>query len=245
MKGIFRLAGFVWMLSLANFALAQDKKVINDKNAQERKLDGFDKIDVSGAIELYISQGPETKVVISAKNAEDVEEIETEVRNGTLYIHYKHDKSWWSNQWNTMGRSLRAYVSAPEIRALTSSGSGSMYIEGLLKAEKLDLEISGSGNINGKVDVDELEVDQSGSSNIRLSGTARRASFDCSGSGNIDSPELVTDQCEIEISGSGNAYITANKEISASISGSGNVRYRGDATIGNLSVAGSGKLKKM
>jgi hypothetical protein len=47
------------------------------------------------------------------------------------------------------------------------------------------------------------------------------------------------------MSGSGNADITANKEISAEIAGSGNIRFKGNASIANMSSAGSGKIHKV
>ncbi len=234
-----------WILGLMVIAIASkaQEKVIVDKNAQTRQVSEFDGISVSGAIELYVSQGPQT-VVVSAAEVEKVGEIETYVENRILYIRFKTKKSWWSDQWNTTGRNFRAYVSAPMISSLTSSGSGNIKIEGTLKIPELEVEISGSGNVSGRIETESLEVTQSGSSNIRLSGVATRAEFECSGSGNIISGELVIDFCEVEMSGSGNAELQVNKELSAEISGSGNIKYKGDANIVNASTAGSGKIKR-
>ena len=234
-----------WILGLMVMAIATNaqEKVIVDKNAQTRQVSEFDGISVSGAIELFVSQGPQN-VVVSAADVEKVNDIETYVENRILYIRFKSKKSWWSDQWNTTGRNYRAYVSAPMIESITSSGSGNIKIEGTLKSPELEIEISGSGNVSGKIETENLEVTQSGSSNIRLSGVATRAEFECSGSGNIISGELIIDFCEVEISGSGNAELQVNKELSAEISGSGNIRYKGDANIVNASTAGSGKIKK-
>jgi hypothetical protein len=224
---------------------AQEVTVINDKNAQERKLTGFHGVEVSGAIDLYFTQGNEEKVAVSARDSEDLEKLETEVKAGILYIHYKNNKSWWSNQWNTSGRRFRAYVSCPEISSITSSGSGNIYIQGKVKTDELKVELSGSGNIEGDIMANKLEIEQSGSSNIRVRGSAERASFTTSGSGNVYGTDMITDFCEISISGSGNVEITSNKEISAEVSGSGNIRYRGTASVQHLSTAGSGRIKKI
>jgi hypothetical protein len=202
-------------------------------------------VEVSGAIELFVSQGPESKVAISAKDVNDIGIIDTEVEDGILKIHYKDDRNWWNNQWNTMGRKFRAYVSGPDIRLLSSSGSGGIHLMNTIKTDELRIGLSGSGNVEGAVQVGKLHVEQSGSSNIRLRGKASSAVFDCSGSGNIICPDLAADMCDITIAGSGNAQITVNKEISAEISGSGNVRYKGTATITDLSTSGSGKVRKV
>ena len=232
--------GFI-MLALASYA--QEAKVIVDKNAQTRQVSEFDGVSVSGAIELYISQGSQT-VAVSAAETEKVNDIETYVENRILYIRFKSKKSWWSDQWNTTGRNYRAYVSAPMIKSLESAGSGNIKIEGMLKTPELEIEISGSGNISGKIETENLDVTQSGSSNIRLNGIATKAEFECSGSGNVISSDLVIDICAVEMSGSGNAELQVTKELSAEISGSGNIRYKGDANVVNSSVAGSGKIKK-
>ena len=234
-----------WLLGVVFLALGSQaqEKVIVDKNVQTRQVDEFDGISVSGAIELYVSQG-DAKVAVSAADEEKVNEIETYVQGRILYIRFKTKKSWWSDQWNTTGRNFRAYVSAPVIKSLSSSGSGNIKIEGILKSPDLDIEISGSGNISGSIKTENLDVIQSGSSNIRLAGTAEKAEFECSGSGNIICGELSLDYCTVEMSGSGNAELLVNKELSAEISGSGNVKYKGQGTVINSSTAGSGKIRR-
>lgn len=230
-------------LLLVLFSQGQEK-VVNDANAASRQVDRFDGVSVSGAIELFISQGSQN-VAVSAANKEDVENIVTEVKDGILYIRFKTKKSWWSDQWNTTGRKFRAYVSSEHLKFLSSSGSGSIRIEGTLRSRELGFQVSGSGNISGNVETAALDVRQSGSSNIKLSGTAEKAEFTCSGSGNINSPDLAVDVCDVTMSGSGNAELTVNKELSASISGSGNVRYKGNGNVVNASTSGFGKIRKI
>ena len=240
MKKAFLLAGFILT---AFVSMAQDK-VVRDANAQVRKVESFHGIAVSGAIELYVSQGPQS-VAVSAASQEDVDKLVTEVEGGILKIRFKDKKSWWSDQWNTTGRKFKAYVSAEQLDYISQSGSGNIRIEGTLKSPELTIEVSGSGNIYGDIQTKELEVNVSGSSNIRLTGSAANAEFTCSGSGNINAPGLVTDICEVEMSGSGNAELTVNKELSAKLSGSGNIRYGGSGNLVNSSTSGSGKIRKI
>jgi hypothetical protein len=235
----------LWMSSLVMTGFSQEKNVINDPNAEIREVDDFHSVEVSGAIELIITQSPEMAVAISANDPEDVEKIVTETRNGVLYIGYKDGKNWWQHQWNTMGRKFRAYVSAPEFRTVASSGSGSIRIQGLLKAGEITFMQSGSGNIEGQVEADDLEVLQSGSGNVKLSGRIARADVRCSGSGNYRSEALSVDMYTIAMSGSGNADITVNKELSARVSGSGNVRYRGAGLVRDMQISGSGKIRRI
>jgi hypothetical protein len=235
----------IWLLGLVMVTKGQEKKVVLDPNAQKREVGSFTGVKVSGSIELILSQGPEDIVAISAAEASEIEKIETEVRGGILYIGLKDRKNWWSDQWNTMNKKFKAYVSSPDFRSIESAGSGSIQIVGTLKVDDLEFEVAGSGNIKGAIEVENLEMVQSGSSNIRLSGKASKAEFNCSGSGNIQSPDLIIDYCEVNISGSGNADLTVEKELSGSLSGSGNIRYKGNAEITEKSISGVGKIRKI
>ena len=234
----------VAVLATISFAKAQEK-VIKDANAKEVRVSEFEGVEVSGGIDLYISQGNEEKVALSSKDPADLDKIEAVVEGDILKIRYKKDKSWWSNQWNTMGRHYRAYVSARTLKSLGLAGSGNIYVSGVIKSDHFSLDISGSGNFEGDVQANRLEVDQSGSSNVKISGSAQEGSLSTSGSGNVMGYDMTVDNCEIEISGSGNIQITANKEISASTSGSGNVSYKGGAQVRSVSSSGSGKIRKV
>ncbi len=54
---------------------------------------------------------------------------------------------------------------------------------------------------------------------------------------------LIAENADINISGSGNAEITANQLLKVKIAGSGNVYYKSNPVI-NLEVSGSGKVVK-
>jgi len=225
------------------FTSAQEKQV-NDPNAESRNVPMFEGVSVSGAIELYVSQGKQ-RVAVSASDKDYIDDIITEVKDGILYIRFKSQKSWWSDQWNTTGKKYRAYISAEKIRYISLSGSGNIRMEGLIRSESLDLQLSGSGNIYGQIQASKLDLRQSGSGNIKLTGNVTNVAFHCYGSGNIICSELVSDQCDVRISGSGNAEVNVNRELTASISGSGNVRYKGNGNLVQSNTAGSGKIRKI
>jgi hypothetical protein len=54
---------------------------------------------------------------------------------------------------------------------------------------------------------------------------------------------MITNYCDVSISGSGNVEVTSNKELNAQVSGSGNVKYRGTASLQSFSTAVQEKLK--
>ena len=234
-------------LLLIVFALSislNAQKTINDPNAQVRSVSGYHGVSVSGSIELFLTQGNEESVVISADDTKWRDKVITEVDNGVLRIYLERNKNKIQIDWPNQNK-IRAYVSVKDIDYLSSSGSGKLHIEGNIKTDKLKVDISGSGNLEGAVTTKDLSLGISGSADANLSGTAEKSDFHISGSGNIKSYDFSTEYCNASISGSGNVRITVTKELSAHISGSGSVFIKGDGLIRDYSASGSGKFKRV
>jgi hypothetical protein len=230
------LSGFV----IAGLA----QKTIHDTNAEKRSVSGYHGVAVSGSIELFLTQGSEESVAVSADDTKWLEKVITEVKDGILHI-YIENKNKLKIDWGLHAKKIRAYVSIKNIDYLSSSGSGDVHIEGNLKADKLKINISGSGNIKGGLAIDDLTVGLSGSADADFSGNAGKSDFHISGSGNIGSYDLSTAVCQVSISGSGSVKATVTKELSAHTSGSGNVYIKGDGLIRDYTSSGSGKFKRI
>ncbi len=63
----------------------------NDET-QTRKVSGFNAIDVSAGIDLYITMGNTEEVKVVAAN-DIIDDIKTEVKDGALHIYMKN-KNW-------------------------------------------------------------------------------------------------------------------------------------------------------
>jgi hypothetical protein len=238
MKKIF---GSILFAGIAVTAFAQ--KTFNDPNAVKRSVSGFHGVAVSGSIDLFLTQGTEETVAISANDPKWVDKVKTEVRDGTLHIYTEYKNKNVDLSFNS--KKIRAYVSVKSIDYLSSAGSGKVHIEGTLKTDKLKINISGSGNMKGDLSVNDFTVSLAGSANADYSGKAEKSDFHISGSGNIGTYDLTSAFCEVSISGSGNVRTTVTKELSAHISGSGNVSIKGDGMIRDYTSSGSGKFKRV
>ena len=76
------------LLLLAVFVVnaQENKSIVYDENAQQRKVPSFTAISVSSAIDLYLTQSNKNEVAVSATNDEIRDHIITEVVGGTLII---------------------------------------------------------------------------------------------------------------------------------------------------------------
>ena len=233
----FLLAG----LLLTAPVLAQDK-TYNDANAERRNVSGFHAISMSDGIDLYLTQGNEEAVAVSASKPEDRDKIKTVVENGVLknYLQYEEFKwfSWRSN------RRLRAYVSVRNLDDLRGSGGSDILINGTLAVAKLRLDISGGSDFKGNVNITNLDIDQSGGSDVDISGRVTNITIDASGGSDLNGFDLVAETCNASGSGGSDIRITVNKELVADASGGSDIHYRGNASVRKSSSSGGSSVSK-
>ena len=151
----------------------QAQNLVYDANAQVRKVASFNGVSVGSGISLYLSQGNEQAVAVSAEDEKYVERILTEVKNGVLKI-YVEGKMW--NNWNWGNKKLKAYVTATQLSYLgVSGGSVAKMIDGI-NVTDLEADISGGSILEGKLTGKSLNADLSGGSITRLEGSLDNAS---------------------------------------------------------------------
>jgi Putative auto-transporter adhesin, head GIN domain len=234
------IAGLL-IMSAVFFANAQ-KTIVNDANAEKREIPAFTGISVSGGIDIYITQGSEDGIAVSAADPKYRDRIKTEVKDGLLKIWYESNGNGWN--WNSGNKKLRAYISFKNINELHASGSSDVYISGVLKASTLNLRLSGSSDLKGAVDIENLKAGMSGASDITISGKVGSLDIDASGSSDFKDFDLVAQNCEAHVSGSSDIQITVEKELNASASGSSDIRIKGNGVIKKMSTSGSSSIKK-
>ena len=224
------------LLMSASLLFAQ--KTIYDANAILREGKGYTAIEVSDGIDLFISYGDEA-IAVSASEDKYRDKIKTVVENGVLKISY--DEKGFS--WNTK-RNLKAYVSFKKLAALSASGGSDIVVEGSIKTDNLDIDISGGCDFKGRVEVNKLTVDQSGGSDVDISGKATKVIINASGGSDFNGYSLVTDFCDAEASGGSDIEITANKEINAKATGASDISYKGSASLIGTKSSGASNVSK-
>ena len=230
------------------------------QQTETRNVPAFDKLDIGGSFDAVLRQGNETSVKITAENI-DVKKILTETKGNTLRIFLV--KGIYHNI------RIKVEITYTNLDAIERSGSGNLTGESdITSTGDFHLSSSGSGNItiNGKIKATgQAIVGKSGSGNIKLAGlqaegvhmnfsgsgnfavdegNAKTQTVRLSGSGNVSAYGLKTETCTATVSGSGDIKVYASSLLEATIVGSGNINYRGDAQVKKVSVHGSGRIDK-
>ncbi|MDQ3015098.1 MAG: DUF2807 domain-containing protein, partial [Bacteroidota bacterium] len=163
--------------------------------------------------------------------------IKKDVRNGVWNIGYVKDVR------DSKSVTIRITLSTLEHVAL--SGSGEISSTNTFKGiNELNMAMAGLGKINLDYEATKSEVSLSGSGAVELKGSSHIFAINMTGSGEVSAAELKSDICEIHISGSGDATVHVNDQLSSFISGSGDVQYSGTPTV-NAKISGSGEVSKM
>lgn len=141
---------------------------------------------------------------------------------------------------------IKILIHAPMIQHVEVSGSGSVHTVGQFKSSEFNANVSGSGRVDiDYIQADKLDVNISGSGSIRIfAGESNRADTHISGSGKVEMTGHLSEYVITHTSGSGLTKLWAEKTLTATISGSGDVYYKGNPAI-ETHISGSGKLIKL
>ncbi len=230
------------MLLFASFASCRHmmaKKVRGNGQVTTMNHDvaGFREVDLSGGMNLFVSQGPDYSVRIEAES-NLMQYIEVKRDGNELEIGVKDGYSLRPS------KDIKIYVTAPSFNGLSIAGSGSIRSETKISGnDDIDLSISGSGNILLDVQSPNVSTDISGSGSVLLSGTTRSFDASINGSGDVKAFNLLSETAEVDINGGGNVEVAASRELNVEISGSGDVVYRGNPSV-KTSKAGSGSVRR-
>ncbi|MGN7820386.1 head GIN domain-containing protein [Chitinophaga sp. 22536] len=205
---------------------------------EERDAPSFHKIKVEGSMNVFLSQGAAKKAVIEAEdNIAPLVELVNE--DSRLKVRFRHDANVFTR------KGVNVYLTTPEVDEIALSGSGDIkLVDKFNSKDEMKLTLSGSGNLNGTINAPEVKASIAGSGNMNLQGETKAVRVSVAGSGDYVGDNLLSEDAEVKIAGSGDAAVHASVKLEAKIVGSGDVKYKGNPNVSS-SVAGSGSVRKI
>lgn len=228
------LITFITFLSLG----AHAQTIFSDKNAQKRDVKPFSAIHVKGAITVYLSQGSEEALAVSARETGYRENIVTEVRNGVLHISFDQSGPARNPQ-------LKAYVSYKNLSSLQVSGASDIYFQDIFKGDAFKVSLTGASNLKGPVELKNLEVILSGASDVQISGQAANLKLSSSGASDFKSPRFTAGNAIVDLSGASDANLKVRLSLDAKASGASTLHYSGSPQTVKQNVSGAASLKRV
>ncbi|MEI8279966.1 MAG: head GIN domain-containing protein [Bacteroidota bacterium] len=206
--------------------------------SENRQVQKFTAIDISSMVNATIIIDSSASPSIKVAGYENlVKLLKTEVKDNTLKIYMPDDINTNSDQ------DLTVLITVSTISALSLSGSVDADIQGNLRANDFDLDISGACDAKlHNIVTSNLSAGISGTGKVIINGgTAQKATFSVSGAGSIKAYPLQSSEAIVEVSGVGDIELTASQKLKVEISGAGNVHYKGHPEVSS-ETSGAGAL---
>ena len=205
---------------------------------ENRSINDAHKIECRGHFDVELTQGSSTSLKITG-DENLLPYIVTSNENGKLVIKTKDNINLHSDN------KIKIFITTDRLEKFGLAGSGDVAgTNKFTSNNEMEFSLAGTGNIKFEVNCPGVKSGIAGSGDIFLAGETKNAEINIAGSGNYHAQDLKTEITKVDIAGTGDATLFADKELNINIAGVGNIYYTGNPTV-NQKIAGSGKIKKM
>ncbi len=219
---------FVALLALAAPAAAAQRTFT---------ITSFDRLRVDGAFDVRLEVGAQTRGIVEG-DADALDAVDLDVQGTTLIIRRNRNGAAERGSGGP-ATPLVVRVAAPTLRTATVIGGGKLAISGIVRGQRIDLQVTGPGKIDAQaVDADELNVTVLGAGEVAVGGRARRARLLTSGSGTITATALTTNDLAVRLDGPGETSATARYTANLTSTGLGRITVAGSPACITNAVAG-------
>jgi hypothetical protein len=212
-----RPAGRFLAVIVAILALTACSERSGPVQVQTRELPQFNAIDMEGAAAIEIVVGSPNSVQIEATE-KVLDRIETQVRDGTLYIRSRA-KNWLPSR---EGRHVSVRITLPELQVLRLGGGHRASIEGFAGGES-QIKVEGAAQIQASGHLDMLKVHLAGA------GTANLAN-------------LKSVNTHVTVDGVGRVVVHTSETLDATMNGMGAIHYLGNPREVRTRMNGLGSI---
>jgi len=211
----------------------------NSDKTETRQVSNFNGIKVSTGIDLYITMGASEEVKIVADD-EIIDDLITEVKDGTLRIYMKQTNNWFN--WNSGNQTRKAYVTVKELKSIDASSGSDVKSENTLKGEELKVNASSGSDVEIDVYYKNVWLDTSSGSNAKLSGKTQNFKAEASSGSDIKAQDLESSICRVSVSSGSDATVNVTDELYAKASSGADVLYYGNPQVKDIDESSGGDV---
>lgn len=221
---------FVFIILLTGSTLS-----VFAQETETRSLSDFSEVSVGEAISVTLIPGNKNEAVVKVRNI-DLEDVETDVRGGTLKIELS------GNRYRNID--VEITLTYKSIDGIHVSSAADVVTKGPIKSASLDISVSSAAKADLEIVTDKIDVDVSSSGELELSGKTTSQRVSVSSAGEYHAYELSCDEAYVRASSAGSARINATKRIDARASSAGSVKYKGEPDKVYVNSSSGGDVRK-
>lgn len=220
------------------FSHVSSTRVIGNGNlvSKEYEINDYSGISIENSTNVFYEQKEDVKPYLR---------VETDDNLLPYYsVEVKDDMLVLKSTENVNTKHCVVYTNSKSLSEIRVSGVSNIELGGKISSDNLVFNLSGVTNINAPdLRYDKVTVNFSGVGNIIMGGTTQKTLLNINGKGNIHAYNLNTENAVCNMMGVGKIEVFATQKLTASMSGVGNIRYKGNPQKTELHKNGVGSIK--
>ncbi len=237
MKTIFNALTIALFVLITHTSCQAQKKIKGNGNTttQTIKTQDYNAIKVVGFMDVFLETGEEGTITVTTdENLHNY--ITVEVNQGKLSIGIKKGVTLKTK------KGITVTVPVTHLNAISLVGSGDILSKQPLNASTMEITLTGSGDIQLALEAKDVDVKIVGSGDVKVVGSTSNLEVKLSGSGDFVGTDLISENTQAYVSGSGDIKVYTTSNLKARVNGSGDIVYRGNPATISSKVIGSGDI---
>ena len=237
MKNFIKLSLVLFLLIGTTSCMFDGVRGDGEVVSKSRKIsDDFVRIDASRGLDVYITKSKNISLEVEAdENLHEL--IETEVKNGTLYI------TTTKNIYSASAKKI--HLSVNHINAIHVNSGAEVYSENTFSTDKLVINASSGAHARMDLKVDELTCESSSGSEIRVAGETNYLIASSSSGSDIDAYELKAKTCKADASSGSDINVFVTESFEGSATSGADIQYKGNPEEVNESDNSGGNIRRV
>ena len=206
------------------------------QESQTRTIGSFSGVKVTEGIHVNLKKGDKESVRVEVTGT-PIDNVITEISGSYLRVHMRDG--------NYRGKvDAKVYVTYVKVDKLSASSAGSIFSEGTIEADDMEVSVSSAGSIEITVNAESVETSASSAGEIELQGKTRSLDIDASSAGQIDAYDLEARKVSAQASSAGSLKVNVTEDLDAHASSGGSIRFHGNPSKSNTKSSSGGSVKK-
>ena len=237
MKKIIKLSSILFLVFSMTSCMFDGVNGDGNVVSKKRKISNdFVRISASRGLDVYITKSKNISLEVEAdENLHEL--IETEVRNGTLYITATKNIR--------MASAKKIHLSADHINEIQVNSGAEVYSENTFSSERLVLSVSSGAHAKMDLRVGDLTCESSSGAGMELRGEANTLSASSSSGGGISAYELKAKECIAKASSGADIKLNVSASFDGSATSGGNIKFKGNPEIIDKNNNSGGSVRQV
>lgn len=203
-------------------------------------LPPFTAVDISSGIDAVVTVGGSQSVTAVAPNAADLDELNVEVRDGTLKIWRDWD---FFDLFEGIGeRETRFTIAAPALNSAAASSGSDVDVSGL-SGETVWLESSSGADLKATdIQATNVDVDVSSGADLKANGTCTTLDLNVSSGADAELGDLACTNAEVEASSGSDVTLRVNGSLKAEASSGAGISVKGKPAKTEIDESSGGSV---